>query len=178
MEKGDGTPVPVGYTNVNMSVAGTADEIISTTADLDHFFRTLLSDDLLRPADLHDMTTDTGDDSWGHGPEKATLPRRHHRGPRRRRSRLPPLLLPLARRHRPSSCGLDRLGPDKDPAEFDPLSRAILAAFAEVVGVAGRGPVADLGCGPWPTTPPTPRRRTFCPLCSPNSLARSHPAAI
>ncbi|MGW8884559.1 class I SAM-dependent methyltransferase [Streptomyces sp. NPDC055749] len=36
----------------------------------------------------------------------------------------------------------------KKPAELDPLSRAMLAAFAEVVQATGRGPVADLGCGP------------------------------
>ncbi|KOU42879.1 class I SAM-dependent methyltransferase [Streptomyces sp. WM6378] len=34
------------------------------------------------------------------------------------------------------------------PAELDPLSRAMLTAFAELVRDAGRGPVADLGCGP------------------------------
>lgn len=36
----------------------------------------------------------------------------------------------------------------KNPGELDPVSRAMLAAFAEVVQVSGRGPVADLGCGP------------------------------
>lgn len=36
----------------------------------------------------------------------------------------------------------------KAPADLDPLSRAMLASFGEVVQVAGRGPVADLGCGP------------------------------
>ncbi|MFE7316006.1 class I SAM-dependent methyltransferase [Streptomyces sp. NPDC057555] len=36
----------------------------------------------------------------------------------------------------------------KKPAELDPLSRATLAAFAEVVRRSERGPVADLGCGP------------------------------
>lgn len=36
----------------------------------------------------------------------------------------------------------------KAPAELDPLSRALLAAFAELVRAAGRGPVADVGCGP------------------------------
>ncbi|MET7482724.1 class I SAM-dependent methyltransferase [Streptomyces sp. NPDC005538] len=36
----------------------------------------------------------------------------------------------------------------KTPAELDPLSRAMLAAFAETVRTAGLGPVADLGCGP------------------------------
>ncbi|MFJ6851194.1 class I SAM-dependent methyltransferase [Streptomyces sp. NPDC091271] len=40
----------------------------------------------------------------------------------------------------------------KAPAELDPLSRAMLAAFAEVVRTAGHGPVADLGCGPGKVT--------------------------
>ncbi|MDI3424198.1 class I SAM-dependent methyltransferase [Streptomyces luteolus] len=40
----------------------------------------------------------------------------------------------------------------KSPGELDPLSRAILAAFAEVVRVGGLGPVADLGCGPGKVT--------------------------
>ncbi|MFE7514604.1 class I SAM-dependent methyltransferase [Streptomyces sp. NPDC057540] len=31
---------------------------------------------------------------------------------------------------------------------MDPLSRAMLSAFAELVRTAGVGPVADLGCGP------------------------------
>ncbi|MEU6375165.1 class I SAM-dependent methyltransferase [Streptomyces sp. NPDC046909] len=34
------------------------------------------------------------------------------------------------------------------PGEMDPLSRAMLAGFAELVRTAGLGPVADLGCGP------------------------------
>ncbi|MGW0843402.1 class I SAM-dependent methyltransferase [Streptomyces sp. NPDC002787] len=34
------------------------------------------------------------------------------------------------------------------PAELDPLSRAMLAGFAELVRTAGPGPVTDLGCGP------------------------------
>lgn len=34
------------------------------------------------------------------------------------------------------------------PAELDPLSRAMLAAFAELVRASGPGQVADLGCGP------------------------------
>ncbi|MBL1096368.1 class I SAM-dependent methyltransferase [Streptomyces coffeae] len=38
------------------------------------------------------------------------------------------------------------------PAELDPLSRAMLAAFAELVRTADRGPVADLGCGPGKVT--------------------------
>ncbi|MEV0486765.1 class I SAM-dependent methyltransferase [Streptomyces sp. NPDC050508] len=36
----------------------------------------------------------------------------------------------------------------KEPGELDPLSRAMLAAFAEAVRAADLGPVADLGCGP------------------------------
>ncbi|MFH8758451.1 class I SAM-dependent methyltransferase [Streptomyces atroolivaceus] len=40
----------------------------------------------------------------------------------------------------------------RSPAELDPLSRAMLAAFAEVVRTAGLGPVADLGCGPGKVT--------------------------
>ncbi|MDG9720017.1 class I SAM-dependent methyltransferase [Streptomyces sp. DH24] len=40
----------------------------------------------------------------------------------------------------------------KSPAELDPLSRSMLAAFAEAVRAADRGPVADLGCGPGKVT--------------------------
>ncbi|MER6290466.1 class I SAM-dependent methyltransferase [Streptomyces sviceus] len=40
----------------------------------------------------------------------------------------------------------------KAPAELDPLSRAMLASFAEVVRTADLGPVADLGCGPGKVT--------------------------
>ncbi|MGW2180614.1 class I SAM-dependent methyltransferase [Streptomyces sp. NPDC001732] len=36
----------------------------------------------------------------------------------------------------------------KTPAELDPLSRAMLATFAELLRDAGRGPVVDMGCGP------------------------------
>ncbi|MEV1082890.1 methyltransferase domain-containing protein [Streptomyces sp. NPDC050211] len=40
-----------------------------------------------------------------------------------------------------------------DPRELDPLSRAMLGAFAELMqGGGGRGPVADLGCGPGKVT--------------------------
>ncbi|MFB8439294.1 class I SAM-dependent methyltransferase [Streptomyces niveus] len=34
------------------------------------------------------------------------------------------------------------------PDAMDPLSRAMLAGFVEIVRTAGSGPVADLGCGP------------------------------
>ncbi|MCC3653972.1 class I SAM-dependent methyltransferase [Streptomyces sp. S07_1.15] len=40
----------------------------------------------------------------------------------------------------------------KAPSELDPLSRAMLTAFAELVQASGRGPVADLGCGPGKVT--------------------------
>lgn len=40
----------------------------------------------------------------------------------------------------------------KDPGELDPLSRALLAAFAELVTSAGLGPTADVGCGPGKVT--------------------------
>jgi SAM-dependent methyltransferase len=40
----------------------------------------------------------------------------------------------------------------KSPADLDPLSRAMLAAFAEAVRGADRGPVADVGCGPGKVT--------------------------
>ncbi|MFJ8083257.1 class I SAM-dependent methyltransferase [Streptomyces sp. NPDC096205] len=40
----------------------------------------------------------------------------------------------------------------KSPAELDPLSRGMLAAFAESVRADGRGPVADVGCGPGKVT--------------------------
>ncbi|WP_210594164.1 class I SAM-dependent methyltransferase [Streptomyces sp. GESEQ-35] len=40
----------------------------------------------------------------------------------------------------------------KDPGELDALSRAMLGAFAELVRDGGRGPVADVGCGPGKVT--------------------------
>ncbi|MFC8428246.1 class I SAM-dependent methyltransferase [Streptomyces sp. NPDC057253] len=40
----------------------------------------------------------------------------------------------------------------KAPVDLDPLSRAMLGSFAEVVQAAGLGPVADLGCGPGKVT--------------------------
>ncbi|WP_405817646.1 class I SAM-dependent methyltransferase [Streptomyces sp. NBC_01390] len=40
----------------------------------------------------------------------------------------------------------------EDPAQLDPLSRAMLAAFAESVRAVDLGPVADLGCGPGKVT--------------------------
>ncbi|MFB7244201.1 SAM-dependent methyltransferase [Streptomyces populi] len=40
----------------------------------------------------------------------------------------------------------------KNPSELDPASRALLAAFAELVRTSGPGPVADVGCGPGKVT--------------------------
>jgi SAM-dependent methyltransferase len=40
----------------------------------------------------------------------------------------------------------------RDALRERPLDRAMLGAFAEVVRAAGRGPVADLGCGPGDVT--------------------------
>lgn len=40
----------------------------------------------------------------------------------------------------------------RPPSELDPLSRAMLGAFAELVKGSGNGPVADLGCGPGKVT--------------------------
>ena len=40
----------------------------------------------------------------------------------------------------------------KEPGALDPLSRAMLGAFAEEVSGVGGGPVADMGCGPGKVT--------------------------
>lgn len=40
----------------------------------------------------------------------------------------------------------------KEPADLDPVSRAMLAAFADLVRAPHAGPVADLGCGPGKVT--------------------------
>ncbi|MER7404104.1 class I SAM-dependent methyltransferase [Streptomyces sp. NPDC000070] len=40
----------------------------------------------------------------------------------------------------------------KQPSDLDPVSRAMLAAFAELVRPPHPGPVADLGCGPGKVT--------------------------
>ncbi|MEV1007997.1 serine hydrolase domain-containing protein [Streptomyces sp. NPDC049881] len=66
--------LPLDYTTVNMSVAGAAGEIVSTTADLDRFFAALLGGELLEPAELREMTTDSLDDGWGLGVELVDLP--------------------------------------------------------------------------------------------------------
>ncbi|MEU2762321.1 class I SAM-dependent methyltransferase [Streptomyces sp. NPDC007094] len=40
----------------------------------------------------------------------------------------------------------------KDPGALDPVSRAVLFAFAELVTSSGLGPTADVGCGPGKVT--------------------------
>ncbi|MGW0641230.1 class I SAM-dependent methyltransferase [Streptomyces badius] len=40
----------------------------------------------------------------------------------------------------------------KDPGALDPVSRAVLTAFAESVTASGLGPTADVGCGPGKVT--------------------------
>ncbi|MET8938114.1 methyltransferase domain-containing protein [Streptomyces rubiginosohelvolus] len=40
----------------------------------------------------------------------------------------------------------------KDPGALDPVSRAVLAAFAELVASSDLGPTADVGCGPGKVT--------------------------
>ncbi|NED07037.1 methyltransferase domain-containing protein [Streptomyces sp. SID6648] len=40
----------------------------------------------------------------------------------------------------------------KDPGALDPVSRAVLSAFAELVVSSGLGPTADVGCGPGKVT--------------------------
>ncbi|MEU8098095.1 class I SAM-dependent methyltransferase [Streptomyces rubiginosohelvolus] len=40
----------------------------------------------------------------------------------------------------------------KDPGALDPVSRAVLSAFAESVTSSGLGPTADVGCGPGKVT--------------------------
>ncbi|MFE9378136.1 class I SAM-dependent methyltransferase [Streptomyces sp. NPDC006855] len=40
----------------------------------------------------------------------------------------------------------------KDPGALDPVSRAVLSAFAELVTSSGLGPTADVGCGPGKVT--------------------------
>lgn len=53
----DGNVEPVDITVFNPSVAGASGEIVSTTAELNRFFRALLTGRLLRPAQLAQMQT-------------------------------------------------------------------------------------------------------------------------
>ncbi len=58
-DDGDGNS-PVDITRMNPTIAGAAGEIISTTADLNHFYRALMKGRLLRPAELREMTDPRG----------------------------------------------------------------------------------------------------------------------
>jgi D-alanyl-D-alanine carboxypeptidase len=60
----DGTLEPVDITVLNPTVAGASGELITTTTDLNRFYRALLTGRLLRPAQLTQMRT-----AWptGHG---------------------------------------------------------------------------------------------------------------
>jgi D-alanyl-D-alanine carboxypeptidase len=51
----DGEVVPVDFTELNPSMAQSAGELVSTTADLNRFYRCLLGGRLLRPAQLAEM---------------------------------------------------------------------------------------------------------------------------
>jgi D-alanyl-D-alanine carboxypeptidase len=53
----NGTVVPVDITLFNPSVSGAAGEILSTAADLNRFYRALMTGRLLRPAQLAQMRT-------------------------------------------------------------------------------------------------------------------------
>ncbi len=51
---------PVDVTKINPTIAGAAGEIISTTAELNRFYRALMKGWLLRPAELREMTDPRG----------------------------------------------------------------------------------------------------------------------
>ncbi len=64
---------PVDITQMNPTIAGAAGEIISTTADLNRFYRALVQGRLLRPAELAEMT-EPHDAGIGMGLEILELP--------------------------------------------------------------------------------------------------------
>ncbi|SDY05070.1 alkaline D-peptidase. Serine peptidase. MEROPS family S12 [Micromonospora pattaloongensis] len=71
----DGGIQPVDITAMNPSVAGAAGEMISTAADLNRFYRALLTGRLLRPAQLRAMTTQlAGPLEYGLGIFRVPLP--------------------------------------------------------------------------------------------------------
>lgn len=73
-------------------------------------------------------------------------------GPSSRVVRVPDLSYLAAVRESYDTVAADYFEQVKSPAELDPLSRGMLNVFAEVVRTAGRGAVADLGCGPGKVT--------------------------
>ncbi len=66
--------VPLDVTVLNPSWAWAAGEIISTTADLNRFYRGLLRGRLLRPQRLREMLTPTGPADYGLGIYRVVLP--------------------------------------------------------------------------------------------------------
>jgi len=71
----DGEVVPVDFTRLNPSMAYSAGEIVSSTADLNRFYRGLLGGRLLRPAQLAQMLGDpTGELHYGLGIYQQPLP--------------------------------------------------------------------------------------------------------
>ncbi|HEX8631352.1 MAG TPA: serine hydrolase domain-containing protein, partial [Catenuloplanes sp.] len=69
-----GTPAPVDVTRINPTIAGAAGDMITSTADLNTFFRALLTGRLLPPARLAEMKTAVSDGGYGMGLEQTTLP--------------------------------------------------------------------------------------------------------
>ncbi|MGR6919732.1 serine hydrolase domain-containing protein [[Actinomadura] parvosata] len=69
-----GQTVPVDVTRFNPTMAGSAGEIISTTADLNRFFRALFQGRLLRPAQQKQMTDPGTIKEYGLGLEAGPLP--------------------------------------------------------------------------------------------------------
>ncbi len=70
----DGEVVPVDFTDLNPSMAYSAGEIVSTTADLNRFYRSLLGGRLLRPAQLTEMLNPVGEENYGLGIYQQPLP--------------------------------------------------------------------------------------------------------
>lgn len=69
----EGAEKPVDVTRMNPSVAGSAGEMISSTADLNTFFHALLTGRLLAPAQLSAMKTMVPGHDYGLGLESTTL---------------------------------------------------------------------------------------------------------
>ncbi|MEV0390121.1 serine hydrolase domain-containing protein [Nonomuraea sp. NPDC050643] len=69
-----GKVVPVDLTRFDPTMAGAAGEIISTTADLNRFYRALFQGGLLRPAQLKEMKDLGRTEEYGLGLEAGPLP--------------------------------------------------------------------------------------------------------
>jgi D-alanyl-D-alanine carboxypeptidase len=70
----DGQIVPLDFTDLNPSMAYAAGEIVSTTADLNRFYRSLLAGKLLRRAQLAEMLNPVGEMGYGLGIYQQPLP--------------------------------------------------------------------------------------------------------